>query len=153
MTDMDYSCPHCGSEQSIAVSVLYRQGVGSYSGMSHSLSMGEGGPAMGASVTRGAYSSLLADELAPPQERNSLPGIAVGFGGAAVFGVLMLVGLSQGAFAAALLGFVCAAPLAYLGYSEIQKAVTFNRDVYPGLLATWEATSMCQRCGRIFTTV
>ncbi|MDA8332731.1 MAG: hypothetical protein M0027_16295 [Candidatus Dormibacteraeota bacterium] len=153
-------CPTCHSDDTQAVPVAYHAGVSNIETTSHSgakLGVGLVGGQLGVGVlgggrtkTQGVSLTNQAQQLAPPEEmrptyrlnRRWLWGILVLVVASLLSSISVILGI------AVLLGF--AVWLFSWRHSQSEKAKAYNRDVLPGLLARWNRSWFCRRCGCIF---
>ena len=104
----------------------------------------------GRTKTQGVSLTNQAQQLAPPEEmrptyrlnRRWLWGILVLVVASLLSSISVILGI------AVLLGF--AVWLFSWRHSQSEKAKAYNRDVLPGLLARWNRSWFCRRCGCIF---
>ncbi|MGK9451700.1 hypothetical protein [Acidithiobacillus caldus] len=159
---MSLHCPECGSEDVYRVAVAYEKGVQKTRSKTF---MGGGllslfGPAfgIGAAVTRGRNTTLLAERLAPPQKAHPilvaiitffavcLLGFPVDFALAFFFGGIGLgqkVGLVIG-------GTIWLGCLIGLPIYALYKGFQYNLRL-PKAIAEWNNLYTCDRCGHVFT--
>lgn len=146
---MDLACPACKGSDVRRVSLVFKQGTSALELSTSSVGIGVGGGHVGIGIgdssTSGSQQTLLARELAPPRKAE--------FGIAAlllVVGIIVLVtgGSAGGTPTAVGVGAV----LLLVGGLLAKRANDFNTKEHPTLLATWERSFLCLRCGTRFET-
>jgi hypothetical protein len=143
---MDLACPKCASSEVRKLSLIYNEGLSTIN--TQSMSAGSafgsgGGMAFGTSSTSttGRQQTALSKEAAPPAKK--LWPLWAALGG--ILALMGIGGLRHSVFEGAL----------YIGMAaySIQRALRgreFNTAVLPGLLAKWNASFLCNRCGEKF---
>ncbi len=144
--DTQLRCPVCKTTDVRRVSLLFKQGTTSI--QTGSTTIGGGtfgghpGGGVGQTSTTGSQQSLLAKELTPPQTKA--PG---GGGCVLVIGVIVLViGIPDSIWPMMLAGGL----VTILGLLFLGKALEFDNNEYPKLMAAWERSFLCMRCGHRF---
>ena len=113
------------------------------SGVGVGMAGGKLGLGIGGGTTRATNMSLTAQKVAPPQLQN-----LTWANGLAVIGVLVLAnGVTSMSLEAILIGIVIFSPGAYMIYSKRK----WNKETYPQLLAQWQKSWLCHKCGNVFT--
>ena len=124
-----FMCPHCHSEHIQKCSIVYQNGASQIT-----TSNGEEVRVIGNGLTQ------LAQQVAPPAEKETHWGAMILFGGGAVLFLtsgLFIVGI--------ILGFI-----ALNLYGSSDEAAKFNKEKYPILYNQWLNTYICNRCGNKF---
>ena len=140
----DFSCPHCGSNQTQRASAVYGSGTahGSASGYADSVRGG-----VTSVQSRSAMSTPTAARLAPPRNPNTFSGQlvqgGVTLGIIAVFAGMLLPPLGG---AILLLG-ACLLAVGLVIY-PVEKPLRWRR--YRRLLAQWQSLWYCHRCDSAF---
>jgi predicted RNA-binding Zn-ribbon protein involved in translation (DUF1610 family) len=120
-----HACPKCGSSDVRRLALIHEAGLPLES------------PAEGARRSR----SALADQAAPPSQRNVLSwGVLAGAGLVVALASLVHVGW----------GTVLAGAVTLLSAALAVRASRYNSAVYPGLHDLWARSYMCGRCGEVF---
>ena len=144
---MNLACPQCKSGDVRRLSLVYKEGAAEVATTSTGSGIGIGagglGFGVGRSKTQGTQQSLLSKEVAPPTKMK--------WGGLAlvcVIGALLalptlLAGDSVG------LGLFELVVAGVAGW-QVKKRWAFNSDDYPNLLARWQDSFLCTRCGERF---
>ena len=142
---MELHCPQCRSAEVRRLSLVYRAGTSEVQTRSGTIGMGATGAGLGAgfasTVTQGTHQSLLAIDTAPPQKKS----VPLAFFLLALGLLMIAAGVSGEGVAFLVLGPL----LSIIGWWYLKAARTFNKK-YPQLLARWEASFLCMRCGRVF---
>ena len=124
-----FMCPHCHSEHIQKCSIVYQNGASQIT-----TTNGEEVRVIGNGLTQ------LAQQVAPPAEKETHWGAMILFGGGAVLFLtsgLFIVGI--------ILGFI-----ALNLYGSSDEAAKFNKEKYPILYNQWLNTYICNRCGNKF---
>jgi hypothetical protein len=142
---MSLSCPKCSSDQTQRISILYHSGTNTISTSTVGAAIGSGhSAAVGVAATSGQAQSLLAQQLAPPQEQQSLGScwvIILGFIG----------GVLGGAWSGQVLLFYILMGGSFLwAFALAKQAHNFNRKEFHRLYVEWGKQFMCLRCGHRF---
>jgi hypothetical protein len=105
------------------------------------------GVGVGGTVSTGSQQSLLAQELAPPKKK------AIGFGGCLGCCLLMfgIVCMFAGSGSDVIFVGTALTGIGILFYWKAHRlSEQFNETEYPKLLAAWERSFLCMRCGHRF---
>jgi hypothetical protein len=142
---IDLTCPKCASTDARSLSLIYREGLSIT--QAHSTETGTafsgGGMAVGSSstVTHARSQTVLSKEAAPPAKKSFVVWcIGIVIFGFMVLGSLGSFGMSTIVFAGLTGGCVLMA----------KRAREFNTTQHPALMAHWEKSFMCGRCGVVF---
>lgn len=130
-------CPECKSENTQRMRVIYEGGTQSIQTTSTSGGVGIGSGFMsggGVTTTSGVAQSGLAAKASPPAKSRYWPPIAL-----AILGIFLndwspFVGI----------------PVFGFGVYRIWQTIQFNRTAWPALVAAWDKTWMCHRCGHTY---
>lgn len=143
---MPLSCPTCQSEDVRRFSLVFKDGTSTIKLASSSVGVGFGGGGLGVgaagTATTGGQSSLLAQELAPPKQKEFIAGgclLALAF-------LFLAIGIAAKSLVWSILFLVLVA----FGGRRFKQASDFNRDEYPKLMSIWERSFVCLRCGNRF---
>lgn len=132
-----FCCPQCGADNVRRLALIYREGLsqpslaggaGARWGGSHPLVTGTGG----------RQQTMASIGAAPPAPTGMA--LALAFG---VLGIML-------ALMGGTMGIVVGLVLLVVGGVAVYGAWSHNQEEYPRLLAAWEKTFMCQRCGERF---
>jgi hypothetical protein len=135
---IDPKCPKCANEQTQKLSAIHAVGTTHIDTTSYGVgaAVGDGTTAGGGTVrTQGTTRTALASRLAPPSKKPVVSGIVL------VLFVAFVIGLFSGWLALAWLA---------LGVWLIASAIRYNRNAYPGLIASWNKQFYCGRCDTVF---
>ena len=134
-----FCCSRCGSTEVQRFDVVWRGGTSSIDANTTGVGLAGGGVGIGAARTKGTQRTALAQDAAPPEQRNLVPGVLF-----AVFGaILLLVGFSAGGFVV-LTGLIVVTGGAFQAYDHHR----YNTEVYPQLHERWKRSFLCMRCGQ-----
>ena len=112
-------------------------------GLGVGMAGGNLGLGVGGGTTRMTSMSILAQKVSPPQLQK-----LTWANGLTVVGLLVIAnGITSMALGVILAGIVIFSPGAYMIYSKRK----WNREDYPRLLAQWEKSWLCHKCGHVFT--
>ena len=147
---MSHTCPKCNSDQIQTFRMAFEGGTST--GVSHTTGVGVGvgsggglGLGIGGAKTTSTNMSLTAQKVAPP-EKMSLKWML----GIAIFGFLAIYSSSDvrgsNKFVMILFG------LGALGFGSYKAYQIFqwNRQKHPELMAQWERSWLCHKCGNTF---
>jgi hypothetical protein len=124
-------CPVCNSEDLRRFAVLHQTGMSVID--TRSLGAGfAGGIGVGGARTRGTQTSMMSIRTAPPVKQHYGKWVV----GACIFAFIAFVAHAYG----------------WLILTAVFGAVAYQRSnwnslTFPGLMAQWNASFMCQRCG------
>lgn len=150
--DLDYRCTKCGSDQIQSVPAVHSGGTSIIEGSSVSTGViWQGGakltPVMGSTNSLSLQQTDLAKKLAPPKKRSTdwskLPATAGLYGFATL--ALLVFALPVGALLA-VYGIIWLVKYA----NEKSPSGIWNRNEWPKLMADWETSFYCNRCGAVF---
>ena len=141
---MDFNCPKCSSDNTQKISSIVEAGTTKTTGTTQSVGVASvrGGLGVGTSVgTINATSkTALATKLASPVKQNSF-----------VFYVLMVsIPFLIVVIFPWYLGYPLAGFIGWMLFQKADKAKTYNREVFPGLLSNWQSSFYCHRCDNSF---
>ncbi|MBI4999023.1 MAG: hypothetical protein HZC22_19395 [Rhodocyclales bacterium] len=134
-------CPQCKSDNTQRLEVIYENGTQDIKTTSSTVGAGfsgRGGLGVANTTTTGKSQSMAAQKAAPPERRFSVGGLV-----AIVIGLFFVFVIGGGAI---VIGALCVAGGGYL----MNKAMQYNKNVWPGLYQTWQASWYCQKCGTIY---
>jgi|GEM_PF-446527 len=131
-------CPQCGSDNVRRLALIYREGLTQVSLATGGAGAGWGGAGGMAAGTTGRQQTMASIGAAPPAPTGMALALAIG-----VLGVMLAV-------AGGTMGAVVGLVLLVVSGVAVHGAWTRNHEEYPRLLAAWEKTFMCQRCGERF---
>lgn len=141
------SCPQCGSDNVQSFQILNAQGTSVINTTTRSSGIGiiggSVGVAGGSSTTSGVQQTAIGQMTAPPvTKKYMLKGLIT-----LVFaGIAVSAPFSGGGFG----GFIiCLAIAAIFGYF-CWKNLKWNANVYPNLVAQWQNSFLCNKCGTAF---
>lgn len=144
----DLACPHCGSQQTAKVSMVYASGRSNVGLATLGTEFGGDG-GLNVAATSGRMVTELAASLAPPQPKKDLTGVAA-VAILLLFGLFaVMVGVSE-----ARIGWIIA--LVGLGLAVFtvwtmqDSAKAYNQTHYQPALEKWKRTYLCQRCATTF---
>ncbi|MGE5231342.1 MAG: hypothetical protein ACM3NS_06335 [Deltaproteobacteria bacterium] len=153
---MKVTCPKCESDDVQRLAMIYQHGTATSVSRGSTLAAVGDDLAVAGTVMSGKQQSLLAQQAAPPQPRESsgcgfvLGVLAVLFSiGAVGFGVTM----TEGRIAElTLAGFLfCLGVVALVAANSSARGnAEYNRTTYPRLKEQWDRTWLCLRCGNRF---
>ena len=129
-----FACPNCGSENIQRCAMIYQNGTSRL----QSTTMINGNVE---AETSGVSSTNLAQEVAPPQKKDTHTILMV------VLGIIAFLCLDGGTFVGALVF----GGLAYLTYNSNKEASEYNEKEFPALYDEWQHSYVCYRCGNRFT--
>jgi hypothetical protein len=139
----EVACPQCGSENVRKLSIVFRDGMAVTQTSTGGLIYGGGGAAAIGARSSGTAQSLASVGAAPPLRKRT----GGGWIACLVFGILILLaGLGSGSFGSIFFGVVMVGAPVWM----IVQTSKWNREVFPGLYAHWDATFQCGRCERRF---
>lgn len=143
---MDLACPKCSSPEVRKLSLIYNEGLSIINTVSHGTgaAVGSGGGmAFGShsSHTTGRQQTALSKQAAPPDKKHWILWGTV----AVICGFFALSSLAHPG-----LGLLFSIGLVALAVRFALKGREYNNDVHPGLLARWEQSFLCNRCGEKF---
>lgn len=157
------NCPQCGSLDVQRLALVHAGGITSFHGEISSIGIGAGsnglGVGGGVSELSGSQQSNLSKIAAPPATKVSgcqAKTVSLVFGWFAAFIVLSIVlsALSVPVGPGFVVAWVLASVVAIVAAKRTQlddpKVAEWNRTEYPKLLARWERSFMCGRCGQVF---
>lgn len=139
-------CTRCNSDNVQRLEVIYEHGTQNIKtkGRTSGSAVGFGGGGLGVgfgsatTTTTGTSQSLMAKKAAPPAKKPIAAPI-----------LLILIGLFamiNGSGPFPIVGFI----LAGIGGFLFWKYSQYNKQTYPPLFATWQASWLCNKCGTIF---
>jgi hypothetical protein len=128
---IDCDCPHCGSRNTKALSVLHGDGTRTSKYRKDGVFYYRGSLGLHASTVRGQNQSLTAQRAAPPSAALS-PGLVV---------VFLIIGALLGGTT----GFWVAVAVLVL----LAVCASFDADAY----REWSMTFRCGRCGTVFAVI
>jgi hypothetical protein len=143
---MELACPKCSSPEVRKLSLIYNEGLSIINTVSHGsgVAVGAGGGmAFGShsSQTTGRQQTALSKQAAPPGGKHWILWSSC----AAIFGLMSLSSLAHPGFGLLVMIGITAAAVRFA-----LKGKEYNAEVLPGLLARWEQSFMCNRCGEKF---
>jgi hypothetical protein len=143
---MTLACPKCTSAEVRKLSLIYNEGLSIINTVSQGSGMAVGsggGMAFGShsSHTTGRQQTALSKQAAPPNKRHWI----LWSSSAAIFGLITLGGLSHPS-----VGTFFTLGITALSVHFALAGKKYNAEVHPGLLARWEQSFMCNRCGEKF---
>jgi hypothetical protein len=122
-------CPNCNSDQVQTFRMTYENGTttrtGYMVGAGATRNNGQTGLGGGAATMQGLSMTLTAQRVAPPREQ-SVSGL---------FWIISVIFL----------------PLLVIAFIRQIKAAKWNKTEYPKLMAQWEKSWLCHKCGHTFT--
>lgn len=153
-TQVQYSCPTCGSEDTQRLSTVYMSGFSRFSAVTNGFGWA-GGPAGGSGRTEGTSQTQLSLFAAPPAKRSYWPGvglIAVSplLSAVAAEGIRRISGQMRLTFRFEDLATGSFFVLAIVAFMLLMKTFRYNRRAWPMLLLRWNMSFTCSRCGRVF---
>ncbi len=139
----DLACPKCNNPDVRRFSLLHKQGSTDSVTSTTGIGLSGGGLGIGVASSRGTNVSQLAQETAPPQQKP--------LGWPVFVALISVYGLMNSISAAGLAdsGGVFVVTLVVSGILIHQRR-QHNSEVFPGLMARWERSFMCLRCGEQF---
>lgn len=148
MADQRFVCPNCGSDNIVRFSVAYRNGTSDIDTTTNTGGVGFAGGHLGiggaSGHTTGTQMTQLAQEVAPPKKMGYVAPIVIGI----VVGFIVAALCDHISTNLEFVGLIAFAAVVYfLGY---KKAYLYNRDTYPQLMAQWNQSWLCMKCGHKF---
>lgn len=144
-----WSCPRCGSEQVVSLSLIYESGTWESEGVALGHSS-RGRPT--ASLTF-ADGQTKASQRAAPPERQDVSSPVAGAVIMAGLGLLLFVAAepstNDGTMVVVLIGTACVIGTVVSSIVASQRN-TWNETTHPRLLAAWKRSYRCGRCGFVF---
>ena len=130
--DVSFSCPHCQSENTQKLSIIFTGGTSALTAVTADVnSIGIGGAG-----TKGVMQTTMAKKYAPPAKQK----VIGPFFAFLLIGFIANFWVSWGMTAGLIVGALCAA-----------AAIHHNLKVYPGQFAQWNDQFLCMRCETVFT--
>jgi hypothetical protein len=139
----ELSCPRCQSSAVQRFAMLYKAGTTNSSSVTTAtaVSTSDGGYVQGSASTSTESMTKLAAETAPPPRKNvTSPFVWAVISGVGLFSTFGMPGNWRIIWLVVLL---VSAPLAF-------TRKRYNRDVLPPLMAKWDRSFLCTRCGESF---
>lgn len=144
-------CQSCGNENVQRLSVVYEGGMSEInakeSGMGVGLGSGGVGFGLGSSRIKGNNQSLLSKKAAPPDKKKTFKHFLIW--GICLF-IVPPVFVSVFDWNSSLAQFVVLLTYLALAGLHLYSNFQYNRRIYPGLLARWNDSFLCYKCGLMF---
>jgi hypothetical protein len=138
----EFNCPHCKSENTQRLSVVFESGVSEINTRTNHMGVGIAG-AVGlggaTSRTRGVQVSAIAARAAPPAKMRPI----------LTFFVLSLASVIVGLFFGKASGLVALAGMIGAGYVAFTQ-FKYNGGQWKTLFAAWSRRFLCHKCGEQF---
>lgn len=153
MSEQEFFCPKCHSENIQSYELIYSQNVSNSSHMTTGIGTTFGGNiGAGFATTSGTSVTALGETVAPPALKPTKKDLKKGClsGVIAFFIAFILFAMTRSETIALLAFFAVTAGAAFLGRKEIKQNEQWNREVYPKLLNEWKHSYMCLKCGHRF---
>jgi hypothetical protein len=159
-----FNCPHCGSDQTQKLSVIFQSGTSNIQTESSSLGTGltgfgrgQQGIIVGSTTTKGVQQTHLAISAAPPAQKSSPIGSCCGCSALWLVVLVIWFGSCMDAKSGLTFFWCVGGGLTGLGLIGTIGIVIqdnkYNREVWPGLKVAWDASWLCHRCGDKFSTL
>jgi hypothetical protein len=144
-------CQSCGNENVQRLSVVYEGGMSEInakeSGMGVGLGSGGVGIGLGSSRIKGNNQSLLSKKAAPPDKKKTFKHFLIW--GIGLF-IVPAVFVSVFDWNSSLAQFLVVVSYLALAGLHLYSNFQYNRRIYPGLRARWDASFLCHKCGTMF---
>ena len=139
-TGKKFACPKCESDHIQLFSMAFQSGTSTSTSTTTGMGFGSGGLGAFGAVSESSNVTLLAQTVAPPAKRaTNLWGIML------ILGTMMLAAGLQN-IPVLIMGVLLIA----VGFHFFRSAVKWNKEEYPRLLAQWESSWICHKCGNTF---
>lgn len=147
MTEINYVCPHCGSEQIQRYSIAYSNGLSDVSTKTVGVGVSGGGLGVGGAKTTGTSQTALSQSVAPPSKYSYVKEALIAFLAIPlVFDIIRKLILPSFIPSISYLIFT----IAYLYFHTYMVAFKYNHDIYPKDLEAWNNSWLCMKCGHRF---
>lgn len=141
---MSLACPRCSNPNVRRLSLIFQEGTSHIQTSTAGVATASGGGwGVGTAATTGRQQTLLSLGASPPTRMTMGGAVA-----ATLFGVLLILGGISDPGGMLVVGLLFAG----IGGYRVKRAMDYNRNVYPGLLDTWQNTFLCNRCGDRFVS-
>lgn len=146
MAEVNYVCPHCGSEQIQRYSIAYTNGISDVTATTTGVGISSGGVlGVGGAKTSGTAQTALSQSVAPPSKYSYLRELFIAFVVIPiVFGLLNDLLLPFKWKWVFILSFV------YLYFHTYKVAFNYNQNIYPKDMEDWNKSWLCMKCGHRF---
>lgn len=142
---MTLACPKCGSSNAQSLSLVHKEGLSSVAAKTRSFGLGVAEWHVGIDKVFGKEAGVIQTELskraAPPMPRKWFGLLCV----AAISGLVFVNSVAKAnsiSLASSIVAVGC-------GWMAL-RAIRFNSATFPIMLANWEQSYLCKRCGVIF---
>lgn len=146
MAEVNYVCPHCGSEDVQRFEAAWREGLTHTEGIVKGGGVSSGGLFGGGAKVTGTSQSLLSQSVAPPVEYSYVRELLTVFIGIPV--VFAIVGIFL--FPKASDTWAWIPMIAYLYFHTYKIAYNYNKNIYPEEMERWLHSWYCKKCGNRF---
>ena len=146
MAEVNYVCPHCGSENVQSFELAWVNGQHKNDGIVTGGGVSRGGLFGGGAKVTGTSQSVLSQSVAPPVEYSYVRELLTVFIGIPV--VFAIVGIFLFPHASGTWAWV--PMIAYLYFHTYKVAYNYNKNIYPEEMERCHHSWICLKCGNRF---